>query len=554
MYDFVPTRDTHSHQVELHHEVTLSDGATRVEFDVKRQGSIPTCDVKCRPANSSSLFGSLFRLAVRRGWDGWDDESTEEPDDEEAKPPEHLVLVVHGIGEALWRRKEFTVPSFFDAVNNLRDLSQSLSRKQVSGRFEWLMVYWWEAIQDPVLRQALARSTLPTVPAMRTVANEVILDVLLYMTPMWREKILDTAANALNRTVRKFKKYNPKWNGSVALVGHSLGSVILFDLLSAPTEGGRRLDFSPKQYIALGSPIGCFVSVTGANLRERLATMQGCSFAHIFHPNDPVAYRLEPLLDMDLSSVTARKSASPGGEECGQEDYAVLTVPEGEKRAAEDLNIPPPASLPSARDEANEMFHEKIRRSVVAEYESRKKAMNQAFSVFFQPASAQDQEEKQEKKEEVRLDWQLNVPNTVVSTMDSTVIGGYLSAIPAHTSYFSNDDIVAFIHTRMNNRDNLSFKNIERVESPTRVFLEKRSVFVWQTWSSGVKTFLWQTPANQSQEVYIEQGDVLITPANPEIGPTEATAGMFLTVPPGFAGTWQVRAPLQQRHRFVEAP
>ena len=74
--------------------------------------------------------------------------------------------------------------------------------------------------------------------------------------------------------------------GQVGLVGHSLGSVILFDILSTPVEegGGLALDFVPCQYIALGSPLGCFLSVAGVSLRDRLESMKPCHFAQVTAP------------------------------------------------------------------------------------------------------------------------------------------------------------------------------------------------------------------------------------------------------------------------------
>ena len=36
----------------------------------------------------------------------------------------------------------------------------------------------------------------------------------------------------MNRLIKKFKERNPNFNGKVSLIGHSLGSVICYDLLS----------------------------------------------------------------------------------------------------------------------------------------------------------------------------------------------------------------------------------------------------------------------------------------------------------------------------------
>ncbi|XP_009694166.1 PREDICTED: SEC23-interacting protein-like, partial [Cariama cristata] len=66
------------------------------------------------------------------------------------------------------------------------------------------------------------------------------------------------------------------------------------------------LDFEPDIFFALGSPIGVFLTMRGVEKIDenyRLPTCKG--FFNIYHPLDPVAYRLEPMIieDMDLKPV-----------------------------------------------------------------------------------------------------------------------------------------------------------------------------------------------------------------------------------------------------------
>lgn len=149
-----------------------------------------------------------------------------------------------------------------------------------------------------------------------------------------------------------FLKRNRNFKGKVSLAGHSLGSLILFDLLchqkphaSKPDnmENGEslsqvkrqpqhkplqrtqskqidyrvglsgtgqplmnypQLTFEPKNFFALGSPIGMFVTIRGIDklgMDFRLPTCEG--FYNIFHPYDPVAYRLEALVNPLLAKV-----------------------------------------------------------------------------------------------------------------------------------------------------------------------------------------------------------------------------------------------------------
>lgn len=47
----------------------------------------------------------------------------------------------------------------------------------------------------------------------------------------YRQQIMDTVAGSINRLYSKYCERNPTFNGGVSLAGHSLGSLILFDLL-----------------------------------------------------------------------------------------------------------------------------------------------------------------------------------------------------------------------------------------------------------------------------------------------------------------------------------
>lgn len=164
---------------------------------------------------------------------------------------------------------------------------------------------------------------------------------------------MDAVGNSLNRYYTLFCQRNPHFTGAVSLGGHSLGSLILFDLLCHQSNGvekenvenpdddlatplpklniprplkrtcsqqinytiGRagtgapfinypQLIFSPKKFFALGSPIGMFVTVRGIDklgLDFKLPTCDG--FYNIFHPYDPVAYRCESLVNPELSTL-----------------------------------------------------------------------------------------------------------------------------------------------------------------------------------------------------------------------------------------------------------
>ncbi|XP_065071105.1 phospholipase DDHD2-like [Rhopilema esculentum] len=70
-----------------------------------------------------------------------------------------------------------------------------------------------------------------------------------------------------------------------------------------PTVHYSKLSFEPVNMFALGSPIGLFVTVRGVTsfgINFKLPTCN--SFYNIFHPYDPVAYRIEPLVNPTIEA------------------------------------------------------------------------------------------------------------------------------------------------------------------------------------------------------------------------------------------------------------
>ncbi|XP_011707116.1 PREDICTED: phospholipase DDHD2-like, partial [Wasmannia auropunctata] len=141
-------------------------------------------------------------------------------------------------------------------------------------------------------------------------------------------------------------------DGEIFLGGHSLGSLIMFDLLCHQTPEKEdenvdnkeendsirpitpmpaavikrrlsrkisyvmgaagtgqpyihypQLNFHPGAFFALGSPIGMFVTIRGIDTLGENFFLPTCpAFFNIFHPFDPVAYRVESLINPEASN------------------------------------------------------------------------------------------------------------------------------------------------------------------------------------------------------------------------------------------------------------
>lgn len=121
--------------------------------------------------------------------------------------------------------------------------------------------------------------------------SDLALDVLLYQSA-YREQIAEIVLKESNRIFKLFMARNPEFKGKVHVIGHSLGSAIMFDILcrqkekvKAPdtprsalrfwqpqdkAEGARdreanelKFEFDVDDLYCLGSPVGLFQMLKG---------------------------------------------------------------------------------------------------------------------------------------------------------------------------------------------------------------------------------------------------------------------------------------------------
>uniref|UniRef100_A0AAX7VVK1 DDHD domain-containing protein n=1 Tax=Astatotilapia calliptera TaxID=8154 RepID=A0AAX7VVK1_ASTCA len=355
---------------------------------------------------------------------GVDNISVEIPDGEPEKV-DHVVFMVHGIGPAC----DLRFRSIIQCVNDFRSVSLSLlashyKRAQQEGqvgRVEFLPVNWHSALHGDAtgVDEDIQRITLPSISRLRHFTNDTLLDLFFYNSPTYCQTIVDTVASEFNRLHVLFKQRHPEFSGTVSVVGHSLGSLILFDLLTnqrdesqarqgisgepchlncntleqtlnrlglqqyldvlqnenldleslalcrdsdlkdlgiplgprkkilnyvrrkwLPESSGLppqqfhlhrpqsvtsavdyeyfdvgigqvsidypQLEFHPQTFFAFGSPIGMFLTVRGLKRIDPNYTFPTCkSFYNIYHPYDPVAYRIEPMIvsEVDLEPM-----------------------------------------------------------------------------------------------------------------------------------------------------------------------------------------------------------------------------------------------------------
>ncbi|KAF2637942.1 hypothetical protein P280DRAFT_86229 [Massarina eburnea CBS 473.64] len=276
-----------------------------------------------------------------------------------------LVLVIHGIGQKLSERMETF--HFTHAINAFRrEVNVELGANEVKrglrsdmGGIMVLPVNWRIGMsmeddptniatnssdeEDPSVNKYTLKDITPdTLPSVRGIVSDVMLDVPYYLSPEHHPKMVSACINEANRIYRLWCQNNPGFseNGRIHIIAHSLGSVMAMDILSDqpttvdPTLGDPSYPepdipkdhfiFNTKSLFVCGSPVGFFLLLRKATLLPRRDKEKpgadsyathgvagergtfGCiavdNVYNIVNGYDPVAYRLNAAVDVQYAA------------------------------------------------------------------------------------------------------------------------------------------------------------------------------------------------------------------------------------------------------------
>ncbi|KAJ1823683.1 hypothetical protein LPJ60_001362 [Coemansia sp. RSA 2675] len=168
--------------------------------------------------------------------------------------------------------------------------------------------------------ERMDRATLPSIPWIRTLDNEVIGDILYYFSTYHGNKMLSLVINKLNAAYTDFIAEHPDFTGPVSIIAHSLGGLVCYEILYYmrlmgearargidfgelvnPRERERyrglpKLLFTPNRLFTMGSPLGGTLVFRNLSFSDYLIPAS-VGYHNIFHPYDPFGYRTEPLVD-----------------------------------------------------------------------------------------------------------------------------------------------------------------------------------------------------------------------------------------------------------------
>ncbi|CDQ61073.1 unnamed protein product [Oncorhynchus mykiss] len=245
---FIPYSEEFSEKLEGEYKKAVSTNQWHRRLEFPSGETIvmhnPKVIVQFQPSDMPDEWGTTQDgqtrpRVVKRGID---DDHDEVPDGE-LPQVDHLVFMVHGIGPVC----DLRFRSMVECVDDFRTVSLKLLQshfkkaqdERVISRVEFLPVQWHTALHGDAtgVDKRIKKITLPSTGRLRHFTNETLLDVLFYNSPTYCQTIMDTVALEINRIYALFLQRNPDFKGGISVSGHSLGSLILFDLLSNQKNG-----------------------------------------------------------------------------------------------------------------------------------------------------------------------------------------------------------------------------------------------------------------------------------------------------------------------------
>ncbi|TGO88619.1 hypothetical protein BPOR_0151g00030 [Botrytis porri] len=395
---------------------------------------------------------------------------------EEPEKVTDLCLVVHGIGQKLSERMESF--NFTYAVNSFRcEMKRELTNDDVKEvlREDFcgltvLPVNWRANLsfedggprkpgdkERPGCDFSLDDITQPTIPRVRQLISDVMLDIPYYMSGHKHKMIAALIAEA-NRIYRLWCKNNPGFhkNGRVHLISHSLGSVMALEVLSKqpttlPAElpwrpNTKYFDFQTTNCFLAGSPCAFFLLLDSKSLVPRKGISKpgcecedgssrdifgdagtfGClaidNLYNIMHCNDPIAYRLNACVD-------SRYGANLKEAEVPDSSRSFMTAVTHAMKSAAGMS----------QDEALHVG-EMPRPALITKMPSQMEMEVHDFTA----------EEMAEKKfcqlnENGQVDW-------ILGNRPGMLANQYIDMLSAHSSYWNSRDFIRFLCVEIGRR------------------------------------------------------------------------------------------------------
>lgn len=153
--------------------------------------------------------------------------------DDDLAPIEHIIFLVHGMGQ-LYHGEGGIINSRKKFSSSAEKAERRYFKEYTSeGRIEFFPIEWRTKLK--LDEGIIGKITPSNLGSLRKVINDTTLDVFYYTSPFYREEIIQALRREMNAVYLKFIERNPSFeerNGKVSIIAHSLGSVIIHDVLT----------------------------------------------------------------------------------------------------------------------------------------------------------------------------------------------------------------------------------------------------------------------------------------------------------------------------------
>uniref|UniRef100_A0A8D3D424 DDHD domain containing 1a n=1 Tax=Scophthalmus maximus TaxID=52904 RepID=A0A8D3D424_SCOMX len=453
----------------------------------------------------------------------------------EDRPPQttHIVFVVHGIGQKMDQGR--IIKNTGMLREGVRKMEEKHFAENNEEHVEFLPVEWRSKL---ALDGDTVDSITPDkVRGLRDLLNSSAMDIMYYNSPLYRDEITKGLTQELNRLYSLFCSRNPEFEergGKVSIVSHSLGCVITYDIMTgwdpvrfclqehhaveeeldlrwmsyeerhvldqlrltrnrlrelenqfltleaSKPSAPPALKFKVENFFCMGSPLAVFLALRGIRPgtschQDHILPTSICSrLFNVFHPTDPVAYRLEPLLLKHYSNVSPVQIHWCSATNPASYDEIRPTFLNPVKDPTSDTeSIPSPSTSPvllrrhygesiTSLGKASIMGAASIGKGIGGILFSRFSRSNSqpSVSLGLEVANAEEEEQKRTESQsayglstltrptsptadtslelEQRIDFELR---------EGLVESRYWSAVTSHTGYWVSHDIALFLLT-----------------------------------------------------------------------------------------------------------
>jgi len=165
------------------------------------------------------------------------------------EPEEILIFIVHGIGQSEENLKKI----LNERIKLMVEILYEKDNPKFSSSLHFRMIDWKTPLNEREkenFNDLVNKNNKSKFPKM--FIQNVPLDLMQFMSERNKYKIINDVVSQINSYYHLVKKYRRNFKGNVSIIGHSLGSVIMYEILSNMTINEKYRNFGLNKNFSLG--------------------------------------------------------------------------------------------------------------------------------------------------------------------------------------------------------------------------------------------------------------------------------------------------------------